>query len=253
MIETILKMVTPSIVKNYLKDIHYRLTNLETAMHVLIATPTYIENDKVGFNGQTVRKEIFTELASKFKFQYIFETGTWIGDTTGFMANTANIPVFSTESNPLLHALAKMRLKNFTNIKLELLDSRQFFKKYANNSEITKSSIFIYLDAHSHDNLPLYEEVELIAQNWDKFVIMVDDFKVPFDKGYGYANYGKGKILSIEYLHGLFKQYNLLPFFPSKPSSEESGPKTGCVVLAKSGEFGNKLKEANSLKLYKCF
>lgn len=50
-------------------------------------------------------KRMFWELMAAIPFDAIVETGTWLGDTTGYMAQAARRPVYSCEVNPRFHAL----------------------------------------------------------------------------------------------------------------------------------------------------
>jgi hypothetical protein len=247
----------PAVVKQHLARTQGRLERLETTtrtleavVDVLLECPTYVASDDVGFNGQAARKAIFNELTSIIAFHYICETGTWTGNTTGYMAETSKLPIFSTELNRRYYLAAKMRLGRFDNVTLDNLDSRQFIKKLAAHPALKKSCLFFYLDSHWYDDLPLRQEIELIAQHWDQFVVMIDDFKVPDDEGYGYDNYKDGRGLSIEYIEPLLNKHNLATFFPSAPSCTETGKKRGCVVLAKDGSLIEKLEATVFLRRY---
>ena len=55
---------------------------------------------------------------------------------------------------------------------------------------------------------------------------MVDDFQVPGDAGYQFDDYGEGKKLSLNYLNPV-AHLGFTPFFPTLPSSEESGVNAG--------------------------
>ena len=44
------------------------------------------------------------------------------------------------------------------------------------------------------------DEAELAVSNFSKAVLMIDDFNVPDDPGYGFDDYGPGKRLDINYL-----------------------------------------------------
>jgi hypothetical protein len=227
-------------------DIQLRLRNLEIAADVCIRNRTYVASDDVGFNGQSIRKKIFEALLSIIRFEAMVETGTEIGNTTGYMAEKAKLPIYTVESNPLFHSIAKMRLSSFAGIHFELSDSREFIKKLA-VSHLSNQCVFFYLDAHGYNELPLKEEIDLIARNWEKFVIMVDDFQVPNDRGYIYGNYGRNRVLCIEYIRGSLSQYHLIPFFPSMPSEKETGHKRGCVVITRQGEFAERIAKLSSL------
>jgi hypothetical protein len=229
-----------------LSDLDTRLSNLEMAVDCLIEHPSWVDSKEIGFNWQRQRKLIFRDLLKTFNFEAIIETGTWIGHTTGYMANATKLPVFTCEMNKRFYSLAKMRLQNFPNITLEHGDSRYFLKKLANKNLSTKI-VFIYLDSHWYDDLPLREEIEIICNGWKNFILMIDDFQVPGDNGYGYDVCGIDKPLSYEFISDIMAKYQLIPFFPAFPSSEENGGKRGCIILTKKGGFSEKLTKVQSL------
>ena len=88
-----------------------------------------------------------------------------------------------------------------------------------------------YLDAHWEDSLPLAEEVEIVLLRFKRFVIMIDDFAVPGDEGYTYDDYGLGKRLSLRDFP-FHKDLRVRVFSPNRHSSQESGARRGCIVLA---------------------
>ena len=76
---------------------------------------------------------------------------------------------------------------------------------------------------------------------------MIDDFQVPGDAGYGYDDYGAGKILSLPYLH-VDKLPGLKLYWPSARSAEETGFRRGCLVLATGRESARKLERLRRLR-----
>jgi hypothetical protein len=88
------------------------------------------------------------------------------------------------------------------------------------------------LDAHGQDDLPLKEEIQIIARNWNNFVAMVDDFQVPWDPGCGFDAYGPDKGLSCEHLRPLIQDLSLSGYFPRIPVPEETGSRRGYAPLA---------------------
>ncbi|MDX2096506.1 MAG: hypothetical protein SFW36_01910 [Leptolyngbyaceae cyanobacterium bins.59] len=261
---SLLQLILPPSLKSYMRTVDTRLhelerltkrlkvrvKNLEDAIDVLISSPHYQKADEIGFNGQILRKQIFQELITRLDFQVILETGTWTGNTTGYMAEVSGLPVFSTEINPRYHAIAQMRLAKFENITLENLDSRQFLEKMAKNPNLTQLTAFFYLDAHWYEDLPLGEEMSRIAENWDRFVIMVDDFQVPDDSGYTYDHYGPGQTLNLDYIESTLRHYHLVPFYPACPATQETGAKRGCVLITKQGELSNQLAHCSLIKQF---
>lgn len=253
---SLLKKIIPAFLSDRYFNIQNRLLNLEnsvrhlnTAIDTILVSPTYAASDDIGFNGQRQRKQIFTDIFQAIHLEAILETGTWLGNTTGYMRATSGQPVYSCELNPRFYALAKMRLAAFSEVYLELNDSRKFLQGRRESALATKP-VFFYLDAHWNSDLPLGEEMDLIGSCWKQFVILIDDFQVPDDAGYYFDDYGPGKALKLELLAPAIKKYDLAVFFPTAKSSAETGGKCGCVVLAPRGEISQKLGRLSSLRAW---
>jgi len=250
------KRYLKSYVKRKLSKIQARVSELEIAVDALIENPKYVSYDENGFNGQRLRKQIFRELTTALKFNAIVETGTQVGHTTGYMAEVSGLPVYSCELNRRPHLIAKMRLSDFKNIRLELSDSLHYLNKLANSS-LSQQNVFFYLDAHPDPGNtlapPLGEEINIIANHWKDFVIMADDFLVPEDAGYKHNDYGKNNALSLKFIDREIKKHGLIPFFPSFPAAEETGYRAGCVVLTKTGIPEEQISRLTSLTRAKGF
>lgn len=126
------KYQVPAFIKRRYLGIQERLSKLETsvryldvALDALTVSPRYVPGNKIGFNGQLHRKRIFCDIVAAISPDIIIEMGTFLGDTTGFMAETARKPIFSCEANLRFRALAKMRLSGKNEIHLELGDKTQ--------------------------------------------------------------------------------------------------------------------------------
>ena len=232
---------------NFHRDVELRVRALEEAIACLIANRRYETGDGMGFNCQRVRKQILGEIARVFPIETVVETGTWIGDTTGYLASTLRCPVYSCELHRIPHLIAKMRLGAIENVTLVLGDSRKFLRDLA---ELLPSArkCFFYLDAHWHADLPLLDELRLIAKTWCDSVIMIDDFRVPGDAGYRYDDYGRGKSLSMQDFGAQFERLALKPYFPSVSSADETGAGSGCVVLAPRGPIAEALRQIRLLR-----
>ncbi len=226
--------------KRKFQALENRIIFLEAALETFLNSPVYVESENIGFNGQKIRKMIFNNLCEIFNFEAILETGTFTGNTSGYMAKTTGLPVYTSESNSILVALARKRLAEIGNVNCNLMDSREFLKVLA-AKDISSKRVFIYLDAHCHDDLPLKQEIEMICQTWKEFVIMIDDFQVPGDAGYGYDSYGDKKVLSTKDFMPVFTQNGLVPFFPALPSTEETGAKRGSVILTRKGDLDEQI------------
>lgn len=230
-----------------LGDIVDRINDLETGIRVLVDSPSYRHDDGGGFNRQSGRKRIFLDLAGKYDFSHLIETGTYIGDTTGYMAKTTGLPVYSCERNPSLFSLAKSRLKDIPRISLSNMDSREFLSGLSGRPDIVENECFIYLDAHWGKDVPLKEEISIVASRWKKFVLMIDDFEVPGDEGYAHGYYGTLRYIGMANLRSA---HDLCVYFPTAPSREELSGATGCVLLAKNGPFAGPLEDMSSIKRY---
>ncbi len=233
------------VLDHYLREELNRVNDLETAVRILVDSPSYVHEPRAGFNGVAGRKKIFGDLLAAFDFRHILETGTYLGDTSGYMAVTSGLPVLTCELNPSLYRLAKMRLKNVPSVRLHNTDSRTFLTQLRSNAEITGNSCFLYLDAHWGKDNPLRDEISLVASAWDRFIMMIDDFQVPGDSGYLHEGYGTLEYIDLPRLKRL---YGLRAYVPSMPSGEEPVPPTGCVVLARNDPYGGRLAEVGSLR-----
>lgn len=147
-------------------------------------------------------------------------------------------PIETVEANPRFLAYSSRRLAILPNVHVEPGDSRLFLQELAKRPGITNESVFVYLDAHWEGDLPLAEELQIVARSWTQAVVMIDDFQVPDDDGYAFDDYGAGKKLSEEYL----PKVNLAGwriFYPKAHSSDETGFRRGCCVLVPPALFAN--------------
>jgi hypothetical protein len=166
-----------------------------------------------------------------------------LGTTTEVMAETG-LPIYTIEANPRYYGFARARLWWKPNVKLRQGDSRAELRRLFEGPLecLRKAPLFFYLDAHWNEDLPLAEEIDIIFGRSSSAVVMIDDFQVPGDPGYGYDDYGPGKSLNAEYLASLTKTHDLMVFHPTAPSQEETGCRRGCAILCKAEVLGDKLQ-----------
>ncbi|MBX9739243.1 MAG: hypothetical protein K2X62_04185 [Beijerinckiaceae bacterium] len=180
------------------------------------------------FNGQDGRRAIFDSLVKNFAPEAIVETGTFRGDTTRYMAGRCAAPVYTAEFDARNVGFASENLRGLSNVRISHGDSRAFL----DNLRLPQSRVFFYLDAHWGEDLPLAEEIRIIFEKTPVPLVMIDDFKVPGDAGYGYDDYGAGSALIPEYIEALCSRFGMSQFYPALPSALETGARRGCVLLA---------------------
>jgi hypothetical protein len=215
------------------------------------------------FNGQTARQALFVQIVAATRPHAIVETGTFLGVTTELMSQTG-LPVYSIEVDPRNYGFARARLCRKRNVTLIQGDSRMGLRKLFDAAlrPLSGLTVFFYLDAHWNEDLPLAEEIDIIFNRCPLAVVMIDDFEVPSDAGYGFDDYGPGKSLVSSYIRPAKSAHQLQAFYPSIPSAAdfpstllasagltESGRlRRGCVVLVKEACHGPVLAAMSLLR-----
>jgi hypothetical protein len=199
------------------------------------------------FNGQWNRQRIVTDLIRTFQPSAIVETGTFRGASTLFFALNSQVPIYSTEANRRFYGFAARRLRHWPKVTLIRQDSRAFLKTL----DLPKDRpVFFYLDAHWEGDLPLHEEIEIILGRFPNFLIMIDDFRVPGDSGYGFDDYGPGKMLALRDFP-FHEDRRMSVYFPTCQSEADTGTKRGCVVLV-APSSAMLITETGALQRYDC-
>lgn len=182
------------------------------------------------FNGQEGRTAIAVEIARKCRIDRVIETGTFRGATTGLLLGIFGVPVATVEADPRFYARVKRNLGHLPKIELNLGDSRSLLRDLAARPDWNQHRVFVYLDAHWEHDLPLAEELQIIAATWPEAVVMIDDFEVPDDPGYGFDDYGSEVgALTAAILPPEVAGWRLL--YPAVRSSDETGRRRGSCVL----------------------
>ncbi|WP_254508121.1 hypothetical protein [Anatilimnocola floriformis] len=183
------------------------------------------------FNGQSGRLAIFEELERAFTFAGAVETGTYTGSTTEYLAKTKIPAIQSFESSRERATQAAVRLAAYRQVQVNNVDSVAGLTELAARNSFPKTNVFFYLDAHWEEKLPLAEEVRIILKHWKRSIVMVDDFEVPDDSGYGFDDYGPDRRLAESLINSLLPpKWQFL--YPTMHSGQETGRRRGCVVFA---------------------
>jgi hypothetical protein len=181
------------------------------------------------FNGQTHRANMFCEINDFYRFGVAFETGTYRGTTTEYIARHVSGTVWTVELDPWSYGYCAARFFGNKKVFLQFGDSRDAIAKFARWRNIS-SPIFFYLDAHWGEDLPLLRELELIFANWSNPIVMIDDFKVEGDADYSFDDYAD-KRLCVDYIAPVIRKFRPRTFAPSLPGKSETGARRGSIVL----------------------
>ncbi|MEA5417269.1 hypothetical protein, partial [Synechococcus sp. BA-132 BA5] len=198
------------------------------------------------FNGQAKRRALFLDIVARIQPMVLIETGTYRGTTTQFMAENFPGPILTCEANRRFFLQSQQKLARFPQVQPVECDSRLFLEKTLQDIQ-GPGCIFVYLDAHWEEDLPLAKELEIISQSQLRAVVMIDDFAVPFDSDYSFDDYGPGKILNLE-LVSFLRDLPIKFFFPAAASAEETGARRGCCVITTSLELAECLIQSPHLR-----
>lgn len=180
-------------------------------------------------NGQRRRREMVRRLGGRFEFTFAVETGTYRGTTTAFLADVLGCDVWTVELVVENARFARRRLYGRDDIHLARGDSTLFVRSLP--GQVPAGRGFFYLDAHWEDDLPVWDELEFILASWPDAFVLIDDFEVPDDAGYGYDDYGPGKCLELRALTDLVPD-GIDVWSPRARSEDETGARRGSVLLA---------------------
>lgn len=201
------------------------------------------------FNGQKARVALFLALMRRCSPSAIIETGTYLGTTTELLSEFG-CPVYTIEDHPRSYGFARARLRKRRNVTLLRGDTRKALRQLFDGplDSLVGGTLFFYLDAHWKADLPLAEELKLVFDRCLAAMVMVDDFQVPGDPGYGFDDYGQGKALTPDYIAPVVAAHGLTAFYPATPASEESGARRGCVVLVRRSVYGEAFASLSLLR-----
>jgi hypothetical protein len=199
------------------------------------------------FNGQERRAEIVRDIFARVKFASVIETGTFRATTALLLRQLTAAPIATVEANPRFYYYSRLRLLRKPGVAVFKGDSARVLKRLANTRPWSLDPAFFYLDAHWLEALPLPDELDVVTHAWRDFVVMIDDFRVPTDPGYTYDDYGPGRVLEPAILHSLAGQA-VVVYWPSAPSTRETGARRGCVVLASAGAMDDALRALGTLR-----
>jgi predicted O-methyltransferase YrrM len=212
--------------------------------HAILKGRDYWPGMREPFNGQRGRMRAMRALIDEFDPDALLETGTFIGSTTRFLCGNG-LPVYTAEIKRRYWFLARLRLGWDSELSAFVGDSRDMLRQLSVTRHFDRP--LAYLDAHWGANLPLASEIALLCESWKETVIVVDDFRVDGDGGYGYDEYN-GRALSLS---DVALPAGITAAFPAMPSHAETGAKRGTLYAASGPEATqalNRLIDRNVLR-----
>ena len=171
-------------------------------------------------NGQVVRREVVRRIAGGLPVDRVVETGTFKGHTTSFLGQVFGRPTWTVEADPARAAAVQRRLGHRPGLHLCAGDSAEVVADLAPQFEVGRT--FFYLDAHWEARLPLWDELAVVFAHAEDPIVMIDDFAVPGDPGYGYDDYGAGQVLDAAHLMPLVPA-GFSCWYPVLSSAAETG------------------------------
>jgi predicted O-methyltransferase YrrM len=129
---------------------------------------------KSAFNGDTFIQARVLELQVRFGLKTAIETGTYHGETAGWLAN--HFDYCYTIENSTVNITTAMAGKDWPNLAFIKGNSPQALKALA--ARISDRA-FVYLDAHWHNYWPLLDELKALTAFALPPVIAIHDFEVP--------------------------------------------------------------------------
>ncbi len=188
------------------------------------------------FNGQFIRQKIVLTLNARLDLQAVFEAGSYRGETTAFLAQQVACPVRSCELIAFLCELTRLRLDELkasgtqraAEVTIDNMDSRAFLVRRL--PELApERPVFIYLDAHNTEDLPVEAECAIILAYGVRAVVMIDDFDVPDDPGFRTTGLREGDFVTLDDVSDVYHRFDGA-FFPAS-SQGETGMRRGCLLL----------------------
>jgi len=138
-------------------------------------------------HGDPILQSLVDEIIERCEISLFVETGTFVGDTSRFVASRhPDLKVLTCEVNPRWLKLAQQFCHGIDNIEFFSGQSPRFLQEFY---EVLKSnSALFWLDAHWGAYWPLVDETKVIS-SLPKFAAMIDDFEVPDRPKFHYDTY----------------------------------------------------------------
>ncbi|MFE5489046.1 hypothetical protein ACFQ7Z_03655 [Streptomyces virginiae] len=179
------------------------------------------------------------ELITTYQCDGLIETGSFLGDTSVYLARTyGEIPLWTCDIDPVFSQVAGHRLRPFPNVRCEATDSPTLVREA--NERFTQP--LYYLDAHWEEEWPLSRELSAITHG----IVIIDDFDIGHQR-FSYDTY-QGRVCGPDMLRPLADRvpgyYTLNPEAPAPFPVLQVGRRSGIGVVA-FGEEAARTCDAN--------
>jgi hypothetical protein len=176
---------------------------------------------EMAFNGDSVVAETVKKLVNTLNIEVIVETGTHLGTTTEFLAQTfPTLKIYTIETNFSFFVKAENRLEPYSNVKCLHGGSEMVLGSLL--PLVKDQRVLFYLDAHWYDFWPLKDELKMISRHCiDNCAIIIDDFKVP-NRNFRFDSY-KNEPLDLKFIEPIFDKCitNPIIFFNDRSTRKE--------------------------------
>lgn len=155
----------------------------------------------VGFHGDEYLLSLVDSIMKTVKV--FIETGTNVGSTLAYVARTyPHVTCLSCEPVKEAYKKAVNNTRSSSNVSIYNETSNQFFERLEQQYVYlfkNKETMF-WLDAHGYGyKWPLKQEIAFITAKFEGAYVLIDDFKVPGLKCFGYDEY-RGQECSFDYI-----------------------------------------------------
>lgn len=162
----------------------------ETAIHRV--PDRTLKTHDLGFHGDRYLLDLVDSLIGQVDC-YI-ETGSSVGNTLAYVAHRyPRLQCLSCEPGETAWAIARDRIADCNHAQVRCETSPEFIEHILKeNWDLQNSTPLFFLDAHGHGYYwPLWDEIELIAREFPRAFVLVDDLQVPNQAHFKFDRFGE--------------------------------------------------------------
>jgi len=194
-----------------------------------ITDQEYIARNLRGFEGDGILEAKIKSVIESYGVKTVIETGTFKGGTTAKFCQMAHL-VITFENNLEYYKEASARLSKMDNLIMIRGESQRYLDHVLKDNILDLGMCLFFLDAHWYDHCPLLDELNIIAENKLRPVIVIHDFKVP-GTDLGFDTY-KGKPLEWDYIKDHISKIYGDKGFSYEYNSEAEGARRGVIIIS---------------------